>query len=75
MWKNWLSGILGLWLIVVVLLGFSSTLNKVFFFLTGFGVAVLSFWSASQRSPISSASESEIIPGPSAEYDKHNNSA
>ncbi len=62
MWQNWLSGILGLWLILVVLLGFSSTLNQIFFILTGLAITVLSFWSASKIKPFPKNSESEIIP-------------
>ncbi len=62
MWQTWLSGILGLWLILIVLSGFSSTLNQIFFILTGLAIAVLSFWSASKIKPFPKNSESEIIP-------------
>ncbi|MDP3052223.1 MAG: hypothetical protein Q8N42_01815 [bacterium] len=69
MWQNWLSGILGLWLILVVLLGFSSTLNQIFFILTGLAITVLSFWSASKIKPFPKNSESEIIPASLASLD------
>ena len=64
MWQSWLSGILGFWLILVVVLGFSSTLNRIFFVITGLAIAVLSFWSASAHKPVPKNHESEIIPPP-----------
>lgn len=61
---NWLSGILGLWLILVVFLGFSSTLNRVFFVATGLMVAILNFWSVSRAKPffLPPPRDSEIRP-------------
>lgn len=47
---NWISGFLGIWLIVIVFLGFSSTLSRIFFVVTGLAVAVLGFLSASRQS-------------------------
>ena len=62
MWQSWLSGILGFWLILVVVFGFSSTLNRIFFIITGIAIAVLSFWSASRCKPVPKNHESEIVP-------------
>ena len=46
---NWISGVLGIWLIIVVFLGFSSTLSRIFFVITGLAIAVLGFLSASRQ--------------------------
>lgn len=46
---NWISGFLGIWIIVVVFLGFSSTLSRIFLVVTGLAVAVLGFLSASRH--------------------------
>jgi hypothetical protein len=47
MWQNTLSGILGLWIILVVILGFSSTLRGFFLIVSGLLIALLGFWSNS----------------------------
>jgi hypothetical protein len=40
---NLISGILGIWIILVVVLGFSSTLSNFFLILSGAAVAFLSY--------------------------------
>jgi hypothetical protein len=63
MWQNWLSGILGLWIILLVFLGFSSTLTGFFLVVSGLALAGLGFWSASlTKPPPKSHPESEILP-------------
>jgi len=44
MWQNLVSGILGLWLVLVIFLDFSSTMTRFFLILTGLAVALFSFW-------------------------------
>lgn len=41
--KNWLVGVLGLWLIVLGLLGFPSSTEKILMIITGLVIAFLSF--------------------------------
>lgn len=64
--QNWFigifSGIMGIWLILVVFLGFSSTLSKILLVITGFFLGIFGFWSASRSQPLWKNSESEIIP-------------
>lgn len=62
MWQNWLSGILSLWLVFVVFLGFSSTLMKASLVIVGLALAVFGFWSASLTKPPPKNPESEIAP-------------
>ncbi len=66
MWQAWFSGILGIWLILVVFLGFSSTLMKFFLILTGLALAFFGFWTFSLTKPFfkdsGKNSESEIMP-------------
>lgn len=64
------SGILGLWIILLVFLGFSSTLTAFFLVATGLAVAILGFWSASLIKPAPKIPpESEISPPPAARLD------
>lgn len=44
MWQNLVSGILGLWVVLVVFLDFSSTMTRFFLILMGAAVALFSFW-------------------------------
>lgn len=41
---NWISGLLGIWVIVEQFLGFSPSVSKVLLVITGVVVAVLAFW-------------------------------
>ena len=70
MWQAWLSGILGIWLILIVFLGFSSTLMKFFLILTGLALAVFGFWTSSLTKSFfknsEKNSESEIMPSSTA---------
>lgn len=74
---NWISGILGVWLIVVVFLGFSSTLNRFFFVATGLVVAVLGFFAALRQnretvsSKFGSNNGSEIRPSNGERHDEN----
>ena len=43
MWKNWISGILGLWVIAIPFFGATSTTTLV---ITGIIIAILGFWAA-----------------------------
>lgn len=52
MWRNWTSGILGLWLVLTVFLNFSSTLARIVLVVTSLAIAILNFWAASgEKSP------------------------
>ena len=44
MWQIWISGILGLWVILLAFLDFSSTLTMFFLIATGTVLAVINFW-------------------------------
>ncbi len=50
MWQNWLSGILGLWVILMPFLGLSENLARTVLIVTGVLIAVLGFWAASGSS-------------------------
>jgi len=41
--KNWLVGFLGLWLILLGLLGLPSSVQKILIIITGFVIALISF--------------------------------
>jgi len=62
MWQNWFSGILGLWIILLAFLDFSSTLTAFFLVASGLILAGLGFWSASLTKPPPKNPEAEIIP-------------
>ncbi|QQG42442.1 MAG: hypothetical protein HYW15_02950 [Candidatus Giovannonibacteria bacterium] len=49
MWKQWTSGILGLLIMLLPYLSFPWGAHKITLFILGVGVAVLSFWSASEK--------------------------
>ncbi|MBI2609894.1 hypothetical protein HYW53_01830 [Candidatus Giovannonibacteria bacterium] len=46
MWQNWVTGILGLWVILIPFLGMEPIRQNVLI-VTGVVIAVLGFWSAS----------------------------
>lgn len=50
MWQNFLSGILGILLILIIFLGFPPTFKKIITAAFGAVITVLSFWSASKNS-------------------------
>ncbi len=62
MWQNWICGILGLWIVLVVFLGFSSTLTAFFLIVSGLAIAALSFWLASLIKMPTKHNDSEILP-------------
>ncbi len=70
MWQNLVSGILGLWLVLVVFLDFSSTMAGFFLILTGLAVAFFSFWALRIVKRAQAERESEIFPSPAPEKDK-----
>ncbi|PIR69340.1 MAG: hypothetical protein COU47_03140 [Candidatus Niyogibacteria bacterium CG10_big_fil_rev_8_21_14_0_10_46_36] len=49
MWKNWILGVLGLWVILMPFLGMPPTLMRTIYIVTGIAIAVLGFWSATAR--------------------------
>jgi len=51
-WRNWTSGILGLWLVLVVFLNFSSTLVGIILVITGLAIAIFNFWAAREEKSI-----------------------
>ncbi len=63
MWQIWTSGILGLWVILLAFLNFSSTLTTFFLIATGAALAVLNFWMLSLiKVPKRRYPDSEILP-------------
>jgi uncharacterized membrane protein len=46
MWQQWVNGILGIWLIIVPYLGFSTSTETTVIVITGIVVAILGFWGA-----------------------------
>ncbi len=62
MWQIWLIGILGLWIVLVVFLGFSSTLTAFFLIVSGLSIAALSFWLKSLIKISPKHDDSEILP-------------
>lgn len=46
MWRNWINGILGLWIILMPFLGFPPGAHRTLMILSGLVVAILAFWSA-----------------------------
>lgn len=64
MWQNWINGILGLWLILIVFLGFSSTLTRILLIISGLAIAVFGFWAGAVSKPLPKNSEAEIKPLP-----------
>lgn len=71
MWQNWVCGILGLWIVLVVFLGFSSTLTNFFLIVSGLAIVALGFWTSSLTKPFfknsGKNSESEIMPASTAD--------
>lgn len=49
MWKNWVLGVLGLWVILMPFLGLHPTLMRTIYIVTGIAIAVLGFWSATSK--------------------------
>ena len=43
MWRQKINGVLGIWIIVLAFLGFSESLKRVLFILTGVLIAVFAF--------------------------------
>ncbi len=63
MWQIWTSGILGLWVILLAFLDFSSTLTMFFLDATGAVLAALNFWLLSLvKTPERQHPDSEILP-------------
>ncbi len=68
MWQIWTSGILGLWVILLAFLDFSSTLTTFFLVITGAVLAVLNFWLLSFiKTPERQHPDSEILPSEHSE--------
>jgi len=62
MWQIWLIGILGLWIVLVVFLGFSSTLTNFFLIISGLAIAFFSFRLAPFIKIPPKRNDSEILP-------------
>ncbi len=63
MWQIWTSGILGIWIILLAFLDFSSTLTTFFLVATGAALAALNFWLLSfVKTPERRHPDSEILP-------------
>lgn len=45
MWKNWLNGILGIWVVIIPFLNFSLAWQRTVLIFSGFIIAILGFWS------------------------------
>ena len=45
MWKNWLNGILGFWVVIIPFLNFSLAWQRTVLIFSGIVIAVLGFWS------------------------------
>jgi len=48
MWKQWVNGVLGLWIVLLPYLGFTADIHTWLMVITGVVIAVLAFWSASE---------------------------
>ncbi|NOY35829.1 MAG: hypothetical protein GXP44_02835 [bacterium] len=60
MWRDWINGILGVWLIVLGFLGFPASVKAILVIATGIIIAFLSFWkgvSARARKEVAASSE------------------
>src|SRR3989344_7874646 len=45
MWKNWLSGILGFWVVIIPFLNFSLAWQRTVLIFSGVIIAIFGFWS------------------------------
>ncbi len=60
MWRDWVNGILGVWLVILGFLGFPSSVKAVLVIATGIIIAFLSFWkgmSAKARKEVAASAE------------------
>lgn len=44
MWKDWINGILGIFIVILAFLGFPSTVKAILMIAVGLVVAFISFW-------------------------------
>jgi hypothetical protein len=51
MWQDWLNGIFGLWIVVLAFLDISKGTLTWALVITGFAIAILSFWTAAFERP------------------------
>ncbi len=52
MWKQWVNGVLGIWIVLLPYLGFTSDIHTWLMVITGIVIAVLAFWSASESKSV-----------------------
>ena len=52
MWKQWVNGVLGIWIVLLPYLGFTSDIHTWLMVVTGIVIAVLAFWSASESKSV-----------------------
>jgi len=60
MWRDWINGILGVWLVILGFLGFPASAKAILVIITGVVVASLSFWkgiSAKARKEVAASAE------------------
>ncbi len=44
MWRNWVNGILGLWITLLAFIGIPFNAKAILMIITGLAIAFLSFW-------------------------------
>jgi len=44
MWKDWVNGILGLWVVLLAFIGIPFNVKAILMIATGLAIAFLSFW-------------------------------
>jgi hypothetical protein len=49
MWQNWVSGIIGLFIVLTPFLNFSLSLERTVLMVSGVVVAILSFWASAEK--------------------------
>lgn len=52
MWKQWVNGVLGIWIVLLPYLGFTADVHTWLMVVTGIVIAVLAFWSASESNGV-----------------------
>ncbi len=57
MWKDWINGILGIWIVVLAFLGLPFSARAILMIITGLLIAFLSFWEGASRAADSRVSK------------------
>jgi len=64
MWKDWINGILGLWVVLLAFIGIPFNAKAILMIITGLAIAFLSFWKGASdkvKKEISTPVESQEI--------------